>query len=73
MSIGGDRWIPTLPGFEISSPARVLDPSTKVSSLIDSDLSFWNMEILRENFGTHDVNHISNISLSINTPEDKLI
>ncbi|XP_058774462.1 uncharacterized protein LOC131648749 [Vicia villosa] len=27
--IGEDRWIPSLPGFQTSSPARVLDPTTK--------------------------------------------
>lgn len=33
--ICGDTWIPTLPSFLIATSARVLDPSTKVSSFID--------------------------------------
>ncbi|XP_058762882.1 uncharacterized protein LOC131636268 [Vicia villosa] len=73
VSINGDKWIPTLSNFKPSSPDAILDPSSNVSSLIDSEMEWWNHETLRENIDENDVSHISSIPLSFYPPENKII
>ncbi|XP_058732756.1 uncharacterized protein LOC131604327 [Vicia villosa] len=61
VSIMGDRWIPTLP---------VPD---SVSSLIDTDISCWKIDTIKELFNPEVTKHICSIPLSSTLSDDKLL
>jgi hypothetical protein len=50
IKIWGDKWIPSLTTHTIQSPVSVLECEAKVCDLIDQDLNWWNIPLIKEIF-----------------------
>lgn len=73
VKIWGDKWLPTLSTFRVSSPRLFLDPDSRVGELITAEETSWNSEAISAPFMPHEAEVIRSIPLSIRLPEDKLI
>lgn len=73
VKIWGDKWLPTLSTFRVSSPRLFLDPDSRVGELITAEETSWNFEAISALFMPHEAEVIRSIPLSIRLPEDKLI
>ncbi|XP_059436227.1 uncharacterized protein LOC132169166 [Corylus avellana] len=64
INIWGDCWIPISSTYRIHSPSRVLDPSSKVSELLDNGKCGWNQELLKSIFTEEERVAITSIPIS---------
>jgi hypothetical protein len=60
--IWGDRWIHSPSTYKVISSPKVLDPSTKISSLIDGDRKRWNATLLTQIFPKEEIKIIQSIT-----------
>ncbi|XP_058784057.1 uncharacterized protein LOC131658822 [Vicia villosa] len=68
-----DNWIPSLPGFKPLSRLLPWPSDTKVSSIIDEDLSCWKMDVIKDIMGDNGAAHVAGIPLSTDLGKDILI
>ena len=68
-----DEWIPTLPAAKTISPTVVLPPATSVSALLDEGSRSWNVDLIRQEFLSHEANLILGIPLSDRIIPDKFV
>jgi hypothetical protein len=59
-----DKWLPSPSTPKITSPVSVLEVDARVSSLIDLDSGWWDIQLLRSIFSQGEVDLISSIPLS---------
>jgi hypothetical protein len=73
IKIWRDKWVPTPISYEIQSPIRLLDQNATVSSLINSDTRWWNLDLVREIFCREEADIICNLGICPGRQKDKLI
>jgi len=71
--IWGDKWLPTPSTFVVQSPIRVLSLNARVADLIDCDLGWWNVDLLRVIFNPEEAEVIRGLVLSPLKQNDKLV
>jgi hypothetical protein len=73
IKIWKDKWVPIPISYEIQSPIRLLDQNATVSSLINSDTRWWNIDLVREIFCREEADIICNLGICPGRQKDKLI
>ncbi|KAK6159680.1 hypothetical protein DH2020_003061 [Rehmannia glutinosa] len=68
-----DRWIGMTNFEKPTCRTNVINPTAKVSDLIDFDAKAWRFDFIRQNFKAHDANRICAMHLSSRLPEDKML
>jgi hypothetical protein len=71
--IWGDRWLPVPSTYTIQTPPHILEHDSQVSSLIDNDTNWWDIQLIRDVFNEEDAALICNIPISPQRQEDKLV
>ncbi|KAF7151487.1 hypothetical protein RHSIM_Rhsim02G0110700 [Rhododendron simsii] len=69
----GDAWIPSLPGFKISSTKPPSSTIEKVSDAIDPRRGTWDKQKLEGEVSQEDLEAIRNIPLPVRDREDQLV
>jgi hypothetical protein len=62
--IWGDKWIPSPSTYKVISSPKVLDPSAKISSVIDGDSKRWNAILLTKIFPKEEIKIIQSLPFS---------
>ena len=68
MHVKEDKWLPMAAKRFIISPLPTVLPKTRVSSLIDADLTLWKTGLIQELFLPNEALMILGIPLSIRNP-----
>jgi len=73
LDICESRWLPQPISFRPFTPKSDGMALRKVSELINTDLSYWRHDIIRNIFLLKDVKEILSIALCTSWPQDKLV
>ena len=68
-----DRWIPSLDSFKVVSPRGLSTNVMLVSSLINRETRYWDVNLVRNTFLPHKVEIVLGIPISLRLPDDSLV
>ena len=66
----GDKWLPISTTYKIQSPTTILHKEAKVNELIDPDLHWWNVSLLKQIFNDEEIKAIQSIPISLTNQPD---
>jgi hypothetical protein len=73
IKIWGDKWLPSPTTHTIQSPIRNLDGEAKVCELIDQDLNWWNIPLIKEVFRKEEAEMICGMAICPGTQQDCMV
>jgi hypothetical protein len=73
IKIWGDRWLPSPTTYGIQSPVHILESEARVCDLIDQDLQWWNIPLIRAVFMEEEVEKICGTAICPRTQHDRVI
>ena len=68
-----DRWIPSLDSFKVVSPRGLSTNVMLVSSLINRETRYWDVNLVRNTFLPHKVEIVLGIPVSLRLLDDSLV
>ena len=68
-----DRWILSLDSFKVVSPRGLSTSVMLVSSLINRETRYWDVNLVRNTFLPHKVEIVLGIPISLRLPDDSLV
>ena len=68
-----DRWIPSLDSFKVVSPRGLSTNVMLVSSLINRETRYWDVNLVRNTFLPHKVEIVLGIPISLRLPDDSQV
>lgn len=72
-SIWNDKWVPTLPSFQVQSPKHDRCPWNWVSELVVKETNSWNVSLTHSLFSQIERKEICNIPLGLPWQNDELV
>jgi ribonuclease HI len=73
IKIWGDKWLPSPTTYAIQSPVHILNSEARVCDLIDPDLQWWNIPLIKEVFKEEEVEKICSLAICPRTQEDQTV
>ncbi|XP_059445337.1 uncharacterized protein LOC132177129 [Corylus avellana] len=73
IKIWGDKWLFSPTTYAIQSSVRILSENARVSALIDQELQWWNIPLIKEIFLDEEVHQICSIAICPQTQQDRLV
>jgi hypothetical protein len=73
IKIWGDTWLPSPMAYAIQSPVHILDSNALVCDLIDPNLQWWNIPLIREVLREEEVEKICSMAICPCTQQDRTV
>jgi hypothetical protein len=72
INLWNDRWLPDIP-HKILDPVRTLPREVRVADIINRDVNWWDIPLIKQTFSEDTVEKICSIPINPRSQEDKLI
>lgn len=73
IKIWGDKWLLSPTTYAIQSPVHILDSEARVCDIIDPDLQWWNISLIREVFREEEMEKICSMTICPRTQQDRTV